>query len=137
MGRDGRPGVTQVLLDTHVWVWSFADDARLSAVAREAIVAAQAVYVSPISFFEIGQKVRQGKWPQMVPFVADLADILHEQGGIAAPFTPGICLHASLRDWQHRDPFDRLLASSAECLGLPLVSKDPVFAALGGLHCIW
>ena len=50
--------MTAVLLDTHAWVWSFADDSLLSPAARQAITAADAVHVSPISFFEIGQKVR-------------------------------------------------------------------------------
>ncbi len=129
--------MTQVLLDTHAWVWSFTGDAQLSAPARSAIEAAAAVYVSPISFFEIGQKVRLGKWPDMVPFVSNLAEILKDQGGIAAPFTPEICLHASLRTWEHRDPFDRLLASSAEILGIPLVTKDSIFAGLQTFRCVW
>ena len=129
--------MTQVLLDTHAWVWSFTCDARLSAPARSAIEAAATVYVSPISFFEIGQKIRLGKWPEMAPFASNLAEILRDQGGIAAPFTPEICLHASLRDWEHRDPFDRLLASSAEILGIPLVSKDSVFARLQTFRCVW
>lgn len=129
--------MTPVLLDTHAWVWSFTGDPLLSAPARSAIEAASIVYVSPISFFEIGQKVRLGKWPEMVPLASQLADILRDQGGIAAPFTPEICLHASLRDWEHRDPFDRLLASSAELLGIPLVTKDSAFAGLQTFRCIW
>ena len=48
--------MSSVLLDTHAWVWSFADDALLSKSARTAIQEADTVYVSPISFFEIGQK---------------------------------------------------------------------------------
>ena len=59
------------------------------------------------------------------------------RGGIAAAFTPEICLHASLGARAHRDPFDRLLAATAELPGLALVSKDPVFATLGSVHCIW
>jgi PIN domain nuclease of toxin-antitoxin system len=129
--------MTAVLLDTHVWVWSFTDESQLSAPARSAITMVDAIYVSPISLFEIGQKVRLGKWPEMEPFASGLADLLREQGGIAAPFTPDICLHASLRDWDHRDPFDRLLASSAELLGLPLVTKDAVFARLPSVRLIW
>ncbi len=46
-----------VLLDTHAWAWSLAADT---------------VMVSPISFFEIAQKVRLGQWPQMAPFVDEL-----------------------------------------------------------------
>ncbi|PWR02478.1 PIN domain nuclease [Meridianimarinicoccus roseus] len=126
-----------VLLDTHAWVWSFASPALLSARASAAITGADTVYVSPISFFEIGQKVRLGKWPEMEAHVAGLAEILTAQGGVAAPFTPDICLRAALRDWAHRDPFDRLLAASANVLGLPLVSRDAAFAGWNGLHVVW
>jgi PIN domain nuclease of toxin-antitoxin system len=129
--------VSPVLLDTHVWAWALGDGMLLSDRARAAIQSADAVYVSPISFFEIGQKVRLGKWPEMAPHAANLPAILNQQGGIAAPFTPEICIHASLRDWEHRDPFDRMLASTAQILDLTLISKDAVFADLPGLRCIW
>jgi PIN domain nuclease of toxin-antitoxin system len=129
--------VTQVILDTHAWVWSFTDKGKLSPRALAAIKAADTVYVSPISFFEIGQKVRLGKWPELEPVVSELAAILQEQGGIVAPFTAQISLHASLRNWEHRDPFDRILASSAEILGIRLVSKDPAFSELNAIKTIW
>ena len=72
----------------------------------------------------------------MAPFADRLPEILREQGGIVAPLTPEICLAASLRDWPHRDPFDRLIAATAETMGIPLVGRDPVFAGLG-LRCLW
>lgn len=137
MGGRERSGVTRVLLDTHVWVWALTGNEHLSVPARSAIEAASVVYVSPISFFEIGQKVRLGKWPEMATFASDLPVILRDQGGVVASLTPEICLHASLRDWDHRDPFDRVLASTAELMALPLVSKDPAFAELDALHRIW
>ncbi len=126
-----------VLLDTHAWVWSFASPDLLSEDARTAIAGAPAVYVSPISFFEIGQKVRIGKWPAMAAHVGDLPAVLARQGGVPAPFTPEICLAAALRDWAHRDPFDRLIAATAERLGLTLVTRDPAFDALPGLARLW
>lgn len=127
----------QVLLDTHTWVWSFAAGSQLSTAARDAIADADGVFVSPISFFEIGQKVRLGKWPEMEMLVHQLPDLLTQQGGLTASLTPEICLHASLRDWSHRDPFDRFLASSAELLNMALVSKDAVFDELDGVHRVW
>ena len=127
----------QVLLDTHAWVWSFAAEHELSSVATQIIAEADAVFVSPISFYEVGQKVRLGKWPEMSRFVDDLPDILKQQGGLPAPFTPEICLHASLRDWSHRDPFDRFLASTSEILRIPLVSKDTVFDTLERVERVW
>lgn len=127
----------QVLLDTHTWVWSFAAETELSQDAVKAIAEADAVFVSPISFYEVGQKVRLGKWPEMNGMVDKLPDILREQGGFPASFTPEICLHASLREWPHRDPFDRFLASSAELLKMPLVSKDTVFDTLTSIQRVW
>ncbi|MBM9593899.1 type II toxin-antitoxin system VapC family toxin [Roseitranquillus sediminis] len=126
-----------LLLDTHAWVWSFADEGRLSPRARREIEGADAVCVSPISFFEIGQKVRIGRWPAMEPHAARLPGILREQGGTLAPLSPEICLHASLRDWDHRDPFDRLIASTAELLDMVLLSRDPVFGALAEVRARW
>ncbi len=119
--------MTAILLDTHAWVWSLAGDERLSQPALAAIMAADTVLVSPITFFEIGQKVRLGKWPEMEPFVGQLAQLLGEQGGSVAGFDPAVCVAAGLMAWAHRDPFDRLLAATAMHYNLPLVSADTVF----------
>jgi PIN domain nuclease of toxin-antitoxin system len=116
-----------VLLDTHAWAWSLDADSRLSVTARRSIAGATAVYVSPISFYEIGQKVRLGKWPEMQPFIDRLPLLLEEQGGRIAGLTPAIALAGAAMDWSHRDPFDRILAATAEHYGLPLVSADAVF----------
>jgi len=129
--------MSAVLLDTHAWAWTIHASDRLSGTAREAIGAAEAVQVSPISLYEIGQKTRAGKWPEMVPIVDRLPAILREQGAFAAPLTAEICLAASTMDWPHRDPFDRLIAATAEALGLALVTKDPAFAERPGLTTIW
>ena len=126
-----------VLLDTHAWVWSFAAQEMLSASALTAIQEADAVYVSPISFFEIGQKVRIGKWPEMADTVSDLPQILADQGGFAALFTAEICLRASLWDWHHRDPFDRLIAATAMESDQTLITKDQAFSDVKDLRTVW
>ena len=124
--------MNSLLLDTHAWAWSLTGDDRLSAKAIALIEKAETVLVSPISLFEIGQKVRLGKWSEMEPFIERLADLLQEQGGITAALTPDICLTAAVMDWQHRDPFDRLLAATAMQNGIPIISADVVFDELGG-----
>ena len=87
---------------------------------------ADTVLVSPISFFEIAQKVRLGKWPEMVPFV-DRPGLLEDQGGVVASFGAAVCLMAGMMDWAHRDPFDRLIAATAQQEAVSLVSADVVF----------
>ena len=129
--------MSSVLLDTHAWVWSFANDALLSSRARTAIREADTVYVSPISFFEIGQKVRTGRWPEMQGRVKELPAILKEQGGSIATLTPEICLNASTMNWEHRDPFDRLIVSTALALDVALVSKDSAFEDPDDLTLVW
>jgi hypothetical protein len=47
------------------------------------VEAADAIFAGPITFFGIGQKVRIGKWPEMVPFVGLLPHLLSEQGGFS------------------------------------------------------
>lgn len=127
--------MTALLLDTHAWTWSLSADVRLSAPAKAAIANAEIVLVSPISFFEIAQNVRSGKWPEMTPFAGRLGQILFEQGGFAADFTPDICLQAGLMNWDHRDPFDRLILATARAMNVPLVSADTVFD--GRITRVW
>jgi PIN domain nuclease of toxin-antitoxin system len=57
--------MTCVLLDTHSFVWSLLLSSALSPAARAMIEAADAVYVAPVSFYEITQKHRLGKWPEL------------------------------------------------------------------------
>ncbi|MBT9585136.1 type II toxin-antitoxin system VapC family toxin [bacterium] len=116
-----------VLLDTHVWAWSLTGDYRLSERATKSMTEADRVLISPISFFEIGQKVRLGKWPEMEPWVDKLATLVEEQGGLIADLDPVVCLSAGTMSWAHRDPFDRLLAATAARYSLPIISADAVF----------
>ncbi|TGE01003.1 type II toxin-antitoxin system VapC family toxin [Methylobacterium nonmethylotrophicum] len=119
--------MTSVLLDTHAWAWTLTGDDRLSSRAAAAIEAADQVFVSAISFFEIAQTVRLGKWPEIEPYVTRLVVLLSEQGGVAIALDPEICAAAAAMAWTHRDPFDRLLAATAQHHRLPLISADLAF----------
>jgi PIN domain nuclease of toxin-antitoxin system len=61
----GGARLTTLLLDTRVWAWSLTNDRRISDRARAEMIEAQTILVSAISFFEIAQKARLGKWPEM------------------------------------------------------------------------
>lgn len=122
--------MTPVLLDTHAWAWSLTADPRLSTAAVDAMGQAETVCVGAISFFEIGQKVRIGKWPEMVPFLDRLVSIADEQGAWVVDLSSEIALLAAGMEWDHRDPFDRIIAATAIVRGLALVSADVVFDTL-------
>jgi PIN domain nuclease of toxin-antitoxin system len=127
--------MTAILLDTHAWAWSMTADDRLSEAAIAAMARAETILVSPISFFEIGQKVRIGKWPEMSPFIGRLSALLTEQGGVFAVLDHAVCLNAAAMEWTHRDPFDRLLAATAIQHNAPIVSADVIFDSM--IRRIW
>lgn len=125
------------LLDTHIWAWMLTLDPLLSPKARAAIDEAQALFLSPASFYEISQKARLGKWPLMEPFVGNLPAYATSAGLTVAPLTADIAVLAGSLDWPHRDPFDRLLAATALVNGWVLISADPAFDSLIGLRRVW
>jgi PIN domain nuclease of toxin-antitoxin system len=129
--------VSAVILDTHAWVWSFHNSAKLSPTAKAALTTADVILVSPISFYEVGLKTSLGKWAEMEPFANDLVGILNSQGGREAPFTAEICQLAGTWNWAHRDPFDRLIAATAKALNTPLVTRDTAFNGFDDIEVIW
>jgi PIN domain nuclease of toxin-antitoxin system len=131
----GGARLTTLLLDTHVWAWSLTNDRRISDRARKEMADAQTIAVSAISFFEIAQKVRLGKWPEMAPYVDQLPTLLASQRGVAASLEPEDCLIAGTSEWPHCDPFDRFLAALALRRRISIASADRVFDAV--LTPIW
>ena len=129
--------MTAILLDTHVWAWSFNQTENLSKNALRALDDAETVLVSPVSFFEISQKTHLGKWPQMEPFETSLVETLAQQSGVEAPLNGEIGVLAGQLDWPHRDPFDRLIGATALHLNVPLLTKDPAFSGLQDLTVVW
>lgn len=58
------------------------------------------------------------------------------QGRVAA-LVPEVCLKGATLAWEHRDPFDRLLAATTLALGIPLISADEVFDTLPDISRLW
>ena len=129
--------MTAVLLDTHVWVWTWGESYRLSDAARAAIESADVVLVSPVSVFEVAQKARLGKWPEIESVAGNLLHYISGQASNEAPLTAEICSTAGWLNWAHRDPFDRLIGATAMVLNIPLISKDTAFAGLEGVRVVW
>lgn len=125
----------RVLLDTHSFAWALYSEARLSPIAVRELQNAHIVLFSAASFYEIAQKVRLGKWPEMQPFVADLLTYVSRQGVDVIPVDADISLRAGTMAWGHRDPFDRLIAATALEHALPIISADTAFD--GVVSRIW
>jgi PIN domain nuclease of toxin-antitoxin system len=111
----------RLLLGTHLFLWSVTDSPRLSAEARSSILAADEVYVSAVSIWEVAVKAGLGK---IQGGLRQLAGAIEGSGFVGLPVTP---LHAAAVAGlppRHRDPFDRLLVAQAMTEPLILLTAD-------------
>ncbi|WP_167133340.1 type II toxin-antitoxin system VapC family toxin [Paramicrobacterium chengjingii] len=117
------------LLDTHVLLWWFTNDERLSTNAHE-IIGDQSndIYVSAASAWEIATKTRLGKLSDVPKAVEKYGELSTAQGFSHLSVTYRHGLLAGGFDAAHRDPFDRMLAAQSQLEDVPLVSRDQAFA---------
>ena len=116
--------MSALLLDTHALLWWVKDDPRLSNTARRAILDARKVYVSVVSVYEIGLKIRRRRIAATLPEL--VAAVVDDGFGWLAVELEHAAQAALLPD-HHRDPWDRLLAAQSIAGDLPLVSTDRIF----------
>lgn len=122
----------KALWDTHVLLWMFSADARMSNVARAAIESETTQnQVSIISLWEISIKLTLGKLDLDGLTVLDLAKRMRDEGIGLLMVEPSDCLAVQCLPLIHRDPFDRMLAAQASSRQLALVSADAVFDHYG------
>jgi PIN domain nuclease of toxin-antitoxin system len=111
----------KILLDTHIWVWIFSGDPRLSKRARRQILDAEERYFSAASVWELAIKANKRQ------FVGDLKLLLSESeklGLLPLPVTLSHALAVHDLPHHHSDPFDRLLAAQALFEPLILLTAD-------------
>jgi PIN domain nuclease of toxin-antitoxin system len=58
-------------------------------------------------------------------------------GAIRLSVTEDHALLAGRLDWNHRDPFDRMLAAQAMIESLVIITSDPAFAGCPGVPTLW
>lgn len=130
--------MTTLLLDTHAFVWAVGAPERLGTEGRNLIQdPANGVLVSAATAWELGIKVRLGKFTEAEPLVAQYASVVAALGAEELPVQAVHALRAGALSWSHRDPFDRMLAAQAMLEGAVLVTRDTAFSGVGGLAVIW
>jgi len=115
-----------LLLDTHIWLWSVGERKRLSPrVARELTDPTNQLWLSPISVWEVQLLHRKkrielgeldaGTWVQRT-----LKNLQFNE----APLTIDVVLEVSKLSLPHDDPADLFLVATAKVLGLTLGTAD-------------
>jgi PIN domain nuclease of toxin-antitoxin system len=122
----------QLLLDTHAFLWWLTGDDALSGAAKTAIADENnGIFVSAASAWEIATKHRIGKLSGGAAIVADLDQIILDQGFMELPISLRHGRVAGGLQGPHRDPFDRMLIAQAMLENLVLVSNERPFDVYG------
>ena len=126
------------LLDTHVMLWALTEPARLGRAARDVVEnRSSRLVVSAVSAWEITTKHRLGKLPQADVLLGAYGKHLDRLGAIRLAVNEDHALLAGRLDWNHRDPFDRMLAAQAMTESLMIITGDPAFAGCPGVPTLW
>ena len=120
----------QILLDTHVWLWTLAAPERLRTSAREALADREnTLFLSAASAWEIAIKYALGKLPLPEPPALFIPPRLLRDNVRPLPIALQHALHVASLPPHHRDPFDRLLIAQAQLEELTLFTADPALEA--------
>ncbi|MGH9676962.1 MAG: type II toxin-antitoxin system VapC family toxin [Candidatus Acidiferrum sp.] len=124
----------KLLLDTHIWLWSFLEPHRVSSeVARQLANQENERFLSAVSIWEavvLMDKKRLrieldfGKWFKMSKEDMNLIEL---------PVTWEVAHELRLTQMGYRDPADRFLAATAKLYNLTLVTADARLMKVPGL----
>lgn len=127
-----------LLLDTHVAIWSVADSDRFPPrIAALIADRTNTVFVLVASLLEIAIKKRLGR-KTAPPFSARFAKHEFEHLGFRLlPISAAHTVTVESLDLDHGDPFDRLILAQALAEPLRLITKDPKLTGYGANVITW
>ena len=121
-----------LLLDTHIWIWSVLEPQKLSArVTKQLTSPENQLWLSSISVWEALTLHRKGRLEldeEAESWVRKTLDLLQLN---EAPLTIDVAVEVSKLRLTHGDPADRFLVATAKVLGLTLVTSDERIIASG------
>ena len=120
-----------ILLDTCALLWLGFGDRHLSIEARQMIEETETVFVSPISLWEISNKVHQGKLILNLPVRDWFRRVCERHRLSLLPLTSEAMFSAGELPSVHKDPVDRMIIASALEQDLLVVTGDHNFPLYG------
>jgi len=127
-----------ILLDTCALLWL---DSNRDMFSRETLDIlnrySDALAVSPVTFMEIGIKAKKGRLELPNTFDKWADEICSQYSLTVLPVTKSIAIYAAELPEIHRDPFDRIIISTAALNNMRVVTADKVFSEYKVIKVIW
>ena len=131
-------GTVSYLLDTHTFLWAVRGSSKLSDMALKTMEDINTpLYVSAATAYEIANKYRIGKLPEFEDVAKNYINFIKKLDVTTLPINERHAHYAGEFVWEHRDPFDRILAAQAHLENLTLITSDPAFKTLPWVSTLW
>src|SRR2546428_490951 len=115
----------KLLLDTHIWLWSRLEPARLTHEIAEALENQEnELWLSPVSIWELFVAARKGRIDLDVDVEEWIRLAFQAVPLKEAPMTYDVALETKKVQLPHRDPADLFLVATARVFNLTLVTAD-------------
>lgn len=127
-----------ILLDTHVWIWSMEDKSKIGKKALQLLNnSAHTLYISPISTLEIAQLLIKNR----IRFTSSIEHWIDQSITrlklTTSPITHQVSVEAyRLGESFHGDPADRILVSTAKLMNCPLMTADQTILSFDDVYTI-
>ena len=123
----------KLLLDTHIWLWSLLDPARIThKVASELEDSTNELWLSPISIWEFLVLVERGRVILKMEPREWIRDVFSRVPFNEAPLNHEVAIQSRFLSLPHQDPADRFLIATALVFDLTLVTADERLIRSGG-----
>lgn len=127
----------KLLLDTHIWLWSRGQPARITSAVLKAIEDLEnELWLSPLSIWELSNLVEKGRIVLGSDVEDWVATAMSKLPMREAPLTYEVALETLRVQLPHRDPVDRFLVATARVFDLTLVTADAQLLGVKGLRVL-
>jgi PIN domain nuclease of toxin-antitoxin system len=127
----------KLLLDTHIWIWSYLEPHRVSSeVARELANPANQRFLSAVSVWEMVILLERKRIELNQDFGVWFKGLTKELSLIELPISWEVAHELRFTLFNHRDPADRFLVATAKVYDLTLVTADERLMGVPGIRVL-
>ena len=121
----------KILIDTHAFIWFAEDDSQLDETMKRLIEKpANDIFLSIASIWEMAIKMQLKKL-NLDKSIEDIIDLVTLNGFELLPILPNHIIKLTTLDFNHRDPFDRIIIAQGLYENLKIMSRDTIFDEYG------
>ncbi len=127
----------KLLLDTHIWIWSYLEPYRISSeVTRELTSPGNDRFLSAVSVWEAIILLEKKRIQFKRDFGEWFRDSKKELNLIEVPVSWNVAHELRFTMLGHRDPADRFLVATAKVYDLTLVTADERLLGVPGIRVL-